>query len=176
MLKLVYSVTSECINHYTSLSYQCRYRRYCTVARKPWSECPTKVTNFILQLANQQMRLNNETTAVQLYDILFHHGISISLRTVLRSRQQIGWTFRGSAGMLTKLRASSGHISILTTILLMTFGQMKLLCSSKLTENVAIGRWKSVQSLNLAQSTQLRFMFGQGSARRVPLRSVFLQE
>ena len=43
------------------------------------------------------MRLNDETTAMQLYDILIRHGISISLRTVLRSRQQLGWTFRGSA-------------------------------------------------------------------------------
>ena len=43
------------------------------------------------------MRVNDETTAMQLYDILLRHGISISLRTVLRSRQQLGWTFRGSA-------------------------------------------------------------------------------
>ena len=43
------------------------------------------------------MRLNDETTAVQLHDILIRHGISVSLRTILRSRQQLGWTFRGSA-------------------------------------------------------------------------------
>jgi hypothetical protein len=43
------------------------------------------------------MRLNDETTAIQLHDILTHHGISVSIRTVLRSHQELGWTFRGSA-------------------------------------------------------------------------------
>ena len=43
------------------------------------------------------MRINDETTATQLYDILLRHGISISHSTVLRSRQQLGWTFHGSA-------------------------------------------------------------------------------
>lgn len=50
-----------------------------------------------MQVVNQQMRLNDETTAVQLHDILTRHGISVSLRTVLRCREQLGWTFRGSA-------------------------------------------------------------------------------
>ena len=43
------------------------------------------------------MRLNDKTTAMQLHDILVRHGISISIRTILRSRQQLGWTFHGSA-------------------------------------------------------------------------------
>lgn len=43
------------------------------------------------------MRANDETTATQLHELLLHNGISMCLRTVLRSRQQLGWTFRGSA-------------------------------------------------------------------------------
>ena len=43
------------------------------------------------------MRTDDETTALQLHEILLSHGISMSLRTVLRSRQVLGWTFRGSA-------------------------------------------------------------------------------
>lgn len=78
-------------------SATCRYRKYCTVARLPGSGRQTKLTNFVFQLVNQQMHLNDETTAMQLHDILIRHGVSISLRTVLRSRQQLGWTFRGSA-------------------------------------------------------------------------------
>ena len=42
------------------------------------------------------MRLD-ESTATQLHEVLVHNGISISLRTVLRCREQLGWTFRGSA-------------------------------------------------------------------------------
>ena len=43
------------------------------------------------------MRKDDETTALQLREILLSNCISISLRTVLRSRQVLGWTFRGSA-------------------------------------------------------------------------------
>ena len=40
---------------------------------------------------------DDETTAMQLHELLVHNGISISLYTVFRCREQLGWTFRGSA-------------------------------------------------------------------------------
>lgn len=43
------------------------------------------------------MCLDDETTATQLHELLTHYGIAISLRTVLCCREQLGWTFRGSA-------------------------------------------------------------------------------
>ena len=43
------------------------------------------------------MRLDDESTATQLHELLVHNGISMSFRTVLRCREQLGWTFRGSA-------------------------------------------------------------------------------
>lgn len=43
------------------------------------------------------MQRDDETTAVQLHALLQHNGIDISLRTILRCRIQLGWTFRGSA-------------------------------------------------------------------------------
>ncbi len=43
------------------------------------------------------MWYDNETTAMQLREILMRNGISLHIRTVLRSREQLGWTFRGSA-------------------------------------------------------------------------------
>jgi hypothetical protein len=46
----------------------------------------------VQQIVEQRMRLDDETTATQL-----HNGISLSLRTILRCREQLGWTFRGSA-------------------------------------------------------------------------------
>ncbi len=43
------------------------------------------------------MRADDETTAIQLHELLMKHGYSMNIRTVLRSREQLGWTFRGSA-------------------------------------------------------------------------------
>ncbi len=40
---------------------------------------------------------DDETTAIQLQQILVANGQPLSLRTILRSRQSLGWTFRGSA-------------------------------------------------------------------------------
>ena len=56
-----------------------------------------KITNHVRQIVELQMRANDETTATQLHELLMHNGISMCLRTVLRSREQLGWTFRGSA-------------------------------------------------------------------------------
>ena len=43
------------------------------------------------------MRADDETTAVQLHKLLNDKGYTISLRTVLRCRVALGWTFRGSS-------------------------------------------------------------------------------
>ena len=43
------------------------------------------------------MQHDDETTAMQLHRLLTDHGYSISLRTILRCRTSLGWTFRGSA-------------------------------------------------------------------------------
>lgn len=69
----------------------------CTIARKEGSGRPSRITAFVKQVVEQQMQADDETTALQLYEILLRHGISISLTTVLRSRKQLGWTFRGAA-------------------------------------------------------------------------------
>lgn len=50
-----------------------------------------------MQIVEQQMRNDDETMVVQLHEVLLQHGISIPLRSVLRGRQTLGWTFRGSA-------------------------------------------------------------------------------
>ena len=42
------------------------------------------------------MREDDEATAVQLHTLLTQHGVNISFATILRSRQLLGWTFRGS--------------------------------------------------------------------------------
>ena len=43
------------------------------------------------------MQMDDETTATQLQKILSDKGYHLSLRTIIRSRHILGWTFRGSA-------------------------------------------------------------------------------
>ena len=43
------------------------------------------------------MRSDDETTAIQLQKILVDKGHPLSLKTILVSREKLGWTFRGSA-------------------------------------------------------------------------------
>ncbi len=61
--------------------------------RRAVSGWPSKIK----ELVEQQMRLDDETTATQLHQFLTSKGYSISLRTILRCRMALGWTFRGSA-------------------------------------------------------------------------------
>ena len=42
------------------------------------------------------MRDDDEMTAVQLYALLLRHAHTMTLKTVLRCRAALGWTFRGS--------------------------------------------------------------------------------
>ena len=77
--------------------YLTRYKKLSTVARKPGSGRPTTISYHVLRTVEEGMRTDDETTAIQLHEVLARHGICISLRTVLRSRVQLGWAFRGTA-------------------------------------------------------------------------------
>ena len=74
-----------------------RYEETGTIKRKEGSGRPTKVTAAVKALVEIQMRLDDETTATQLYAICCQNGFNISLATILRARTALGWTFRGSA-------------------------------------------------------------------------------
>ena len=43
------------------------------------------------------MRIDDETTAIHLQEILTRIGIKLSLRTIMRGQERLGRTFRGSA-------------------------------------------------------------------------------
>ena len=73
------------------------YRAMGSTGRRVGSGRPPKVTAEIKQILEHQMRLDDETTAHQLHRLLIKKGYSISLRTILRCRTALGWTFRGSA-------------------------------------------------------------------------------
>ena len=73
------------------------YEETGSIGRRPGSGRPSKATEEIKQFVNEQMRLDDETTAYQLHQMLIQRGHAISLRTILRCRTTLGWTFRGSA-------------------------------------------------------------------------------
>ena len=74
-----------------------RYNRTGTVERCAGSGRPSKITPRVKAIVESQMREDDETTAIQLADILRNRGCNLSLSTILRSRRSLGWTFRGSA-------------------------------------------------------------------------------
>lgn len=74
-----------------------RYERSGTIHRLPGSGRVSKITEEIKAIVEEQMRADDETTAVQLHKLLNDKGYTISLRTVLRCRVSLGWTFRGSS-------------------------------------------------------------------------------
>lgn len=74
-----------------------KYKNTGSVARLPGSGRPTKITRAVLRIVEEQMLLDDETTAVQLQKILADKGHPLCLQTILNSREKFGWTFRGSA-------------------------------------------------------------------------------
>ena len=58
---------------------------------------PQKRTETVLQLIDAVMMVNDETTAKELKILLQQHGIVVLVRTILRGRRSLGWSFRGSA-------------------------------------------------------------------------------
>lgn len=73
------------------------YQQTGSILRRPGSGRPSKITAEIKAIVEQQMQLDDETTAFQLHALLTARGYKISIRTVLRCRTILGWTFRGSA-------------------------------------------------------------------------------
>ena len=68
-----------------------------TLLRKPGSGRPSKITRLVKMVVEEQMRRDDETTAIQLHSLLVSKGYELSLKTILRCRSSLGWTFRGSA-------------------------------------------------------------------------------
>ena len=73
------------------------YHDTLSIGRRPGSGRPSKITAEIKAIVEAQMRVDDETTAFQLHRLLTEKGYSITIRTILRCRTALGWTFRGSA-------------------------------------------------------------------------------
>ena len=74
-----------------------RYDETSSTARRPGSGRRSKLTPDVMQIVEEQMQRDDETTAVQLMPLLAARHRPLSLSTILRCRQKLGWTFRGSA-------------------------------------------------------------------------------
>ena len=74
-----------------------RFRERGTIARKPGSGLGLKLSPTMLQIIEDAMQQDDETTATQLQVKLASHNVHVSLSTILRNRRQLGWIYRGSA-------------------------------------------------------------------------------
>ena len=63
-----------------------RYTGSGTIHRMPGSGLRSKTTEEVRQIVEEQMRKDDETTAVQLRALLLDKGYQLSLRTILRCR------------------------------------------------------------------------------------------
>ena len=73
-----------------------KYKEHGTISRLPGSGRPFKLTREMLDAIEEQMRLDDETTATQLVRILEERGYKVSKTTIVRARRILGWTFHGS--------------------------------------------------------------------------------
>ena len=74
-----------------------RYGEMGSIERKRGSGRPSVLTDDIKAIIEETMNNDDETTVSQLVTLLQERGHTLSMRTVLRCRTQLGWTFRGSA-------------------------------------------------------------------------------
>lgn len=82
-----------------SISRQAISQHYQTtnrLVRKPGSGRHTETTEIVLRTVEAKMQADDETTATQLATILNQCGVVLSLATIKRSRQILGWTFHGT--------------------------------------------------------------------------------
>ena len=74
-----------------------KYNETGSLMRRPGSGHPSKITPEMKAIVEAKMREDDEATAYQLHSLLVLNQFQISIRTVLRCRTALGWTFRGSA-------------------------------------------------------------------------------
>ena len=82
-----------CVSRVTVWKFLCGYAETGSVGRKEGSGRPSKITPQFIQ---RQMETDDETTATQLCKKLTDNGFSISITTIVRCRNQLGWTYRGA--------------------------------------------------------------------------------
>ena len=115
------------------------------------------------------MRADNETTATQLHVLLTSCDVSISLTTIVRSQQILGWSFRGLKYCQLIRAETIWAIENLHEVL--TDGFDNVTWTDETTVQLESHRTHSYKKgqpavLNPAQSIPPKCMFGQASAKR----------
>ena len=70
-----------------------RYTHTGSTARQTGSGGKRKATERVKDIVEKCMRNDDETTATQIRSVLAREGYHLSVRTVLRSRTELGWTY-----------------------------------------------------------------------------------
>ena len=84
-----------CISRVSVWKFLCNFNETNCISRKEGSGRPTKITPQVKIFVEEAMKEDDKTTAVQLHKKLTDNGFSISISTILRCRNELGWTFRG---------------------------------------------------------------------------------
>ena len=134
------------------------YKERGTIVRKTWSGRPFKISQDIKQIVKVQMRADDETTARQLHCLLTNKGYNISLRTILRCRTILGWTFRGSSYcQLIRTANKQKRVEWAVENTNLDFGQTSVLYSWSLTADFVAARKVKLprisQRRNISEST-----------------------
>ena len=72
------------------------YKRNSCLSRRQGSGRKSKVTKEVKRIVEAKMQSNDETTAIQLQQVMQSSGRNISLSTVKQCKHELGWTFHGS--------------------------------------------------------------------------------
>ena len=88
-----------------------RYKETGSIGRRPGSGRPSKITEEIKQIVEEQMRKDDETSAFQLHALLLSRGHYLSIRTILRcrtTRLDVSWNSQLPADLRAKQAQTIG--------------------------------------------------------------------
>ena len=74
-----------------------RYKETGTIARAPGSGRSSKVNHEIRKLIEEQMQRNDETTALEIKQLLEKEGFDASESSIRQWRKDLGWTSKGTS-------------------------------------------------------------------------------
>ena len=134
--------------------YLKRFAVYQTVARKPGSGLPPKLSPAILRLIEDTMRKDNETTATQLQSILATRQIYVSLTVhnspkEIRAWMDLSWISMHIVSLFVMQINSnvfSEHKLTPMTNLITLYGAMKLQFSLRITDILLQERWREAST------------------------------